>query len=254
MDHETEVIKHQMEETRASLTEKLETLEHQVVDTVQDATQVASNTVETVKEVVEDVKDAVTGTVETVKEKVEETVETVKHTLDLKAQVQRHPWPMMGGSVAVGFLLGKLVGRMTAREESPAPAPLPAAAHPVRLHNGKGRVSRSEEKAAEKRASEKGWLGSLTESMGPELAKLKGLAIGATLGIVRDVVTQAVPEELGAKLSEVMNDITVKLGGEPIRGPLLQSSSTEQGSEHDGPEGGSVPAGTQGSIESFKRY
>jgi phosphate uptake regulator len=74
MDDSPEVIRLQMEETRASLSEKLETLEQQVVGTVQDA------------------RAAVTDTVETVKEAVHETVETVKDTFDIGAQMQRHPW------------------------------------------------------------------------------------------------------------------------------------------------------------------
>src|SRR5262245_55877302 len=98
-DEQPKVIRHQMEETRASLTEKLETLEHQVVGTVQGATSAVTETVENVKE-------AVAETVETVKGTVRETVETVKETFDLSRQVDRHPWLMVGGSVALGFLCG----------------------------------------------------------------------------------------------------------------------------------------------------
>src|SRR5262249_38838293 len=99
MDDSPEVIRQQMEETRAALSEKLETLEQQVVGTVKDA------------------RAAVTDTVETVKGAVHDTVETVKETFDVSRQVERHPWAMLGGSIALGFLGGRLYERL----EVPAP-------------------------------------------------------------------------------------------------------------------------------------
>ena len=80
-------IRHQIEETRCSLTEKLETLEHEVKQTVKGAT------------------DTVVGTVHS----VEGTVETVKRTFDLRYHVRRHPWLMFGGSIATGFVAGTLL-------------------------------------------------------------------------------------------------------------------------------------------------
>ena len=53
MDHEPEeVIKQQMLETRASLTDKLETLEQQVAGTVHSAKAAVTDTVDSVKEAV----------------------------------------------------------------------------------------------------------------------------------------------------------------------------------------------------------
>ena len=69
-----DLIRKKMEETRTSLTEKLETLEEQVAGTVQGATAAVSDTVETVK-------DSVEETVSTVKDTVQETVGTVKDTV-----------------------------------------------------------------------------------------------------------------------------------------------------------------------------
>ena len=59
MDKESDVIKHQMEHTRAALTDKLELLEHQVTDTVTGAA-------ETVEKVRQTVQDTVSGAAETV--------------------------------------------------------------------------------------------------------------------------------------------------------------------------------------------
>lgn len=102
MAEEPDVIREQIEETRTSLTEKLETLEGQVRETVQSA------------------KATVEDTLETVKSSVQNTVESVKQTFDLSYQVDRHPWAMTGGSFVVGFLLGNyLEGRRQTREVRP---------------------------------------------------------------------------------------------------------------------------------------
>src|SRR5260370_9935 len=82
MDDEPEVTRAQMDETRASLSEKLETLEHQVVDSVQDTSNA-----------------------------VHDTVAGVKDMFDLHLQVQRHPWLIVGGSIALGYLGGYLLLR-----------------------------------------------------------------------------------------------------------------------------------------------
>src|SRR5438132_737937 len=102
MDNESAVIRQQMDETRAALSEKLEMLENQVVGTVQEATTSVQETVETVKDAVED-------TVHTVRESVRETVEAVKDTFDLQQQVQRHPWIMIAGATTLGFLSARLL-------------------------------------------------------------------------------------------------------------------------------------------------
>ncbi len=100
MDSEPEVTRADMDETRAALSEKLETLEHQVVDTVQGAS------------------NAVADTVESVKDAVHDTVVNVKDALNLHLQVKRHPWGVLAGSIALGYLLGYLLFR--GRSDRPA--------------------------------------------------------------------------------------------------------------------------------------
>ena len=97
-------IRHQIEETRADLTHKLEALEQKVIDTVADATSAVTDTVETVKQSVDRTVQAVTGT-------VHNTVDSVKNALDLQRHVHRHPWAMLLGSLAAGYALGSLVSR-----------------------------------------------------------------------------------------------------------------------------------------------
>lgn len=104
-----ETIRKQMEQTRSALTQKLEVLEKKVTDTVAEATSAVAETVTTVK-------DKVESTVETVKDTVESTVETVSEALNLRLQVERHPWAMVGGSMAVGFLGGLFFGPPPGRQ------------------------------------------------------------------------------------------------------------------------------------------
>src|SRR4051794_2704569 len=96
MDHESEVICNQMEETRTALQDKLESLEQHVSNTVQGAS------------------DAVTDTVDSVKSAVQDTVDSVKESLSVRYQVERHPWTMFLGAALVGFVGARLLTRKLA--------------------------------------------------------------------------------------------------------------------------------------------
>jgi len=215
--NDPEVIRQQMEQTRTALTEKLETLENQVVETVQETTSAVSETVESVKEAVQE-------TVCTVKESVSDAVDTVKHTFDLPLQVERHPWVMFGGSVAVGYLAGTLLPSMGPRRidwDAMSQPPEPQGFRPV-----------EEPARPNGRSSQPSWLGSVTQTFGGEIDKLKGLAIGTLLGVARDFLVQSVPEHLGDQVKELMDNFTTKLGGERIEGPILETchhQSEDQG-------------------------
>lgn len=209
-----DLIREHMEDTRTAMTAKLETLERKVVDTVEEATSAVTETVATVKDSIEDtvtsVTDSVQETVTAVKDSMEQGVDAVKGFLDVPAQVQRYPWPMVGGSLALGFLLGRLLRSQTpaptpsaAHESSPRkpPRPLQASSHST---NGGHR-----EKPAVPKAG-------ILDGFGPELEKLKSLAVGALMGAVREMVVQAVPEHMGEKVQTILDSVTEKLGGEPV--------------------------------------
>jgi len=91
-----------MEETRASLADKLETLEQHVVETVTGTTAAVSETVE-------NVKDAVHETVTSVKETVQDSVASVRNAFDISRQMNEHPWLLLSGSVALGYAVGRLL-------------------------------------------------------------------------------------------------------------------------------------------------
>jgi len=108
------MIEREMEQTRASLVEKVAALENQVVGTLETATSTVKETVESVKDTVTSVKEAVTGTVESVKDKVEHSVETVSDTVrdafDLRTHIRSYPWACVGAATFAGFGLGLLWG------------------------------------------------------------------------------------------------------------------------------------------------
>jgi hypothetical protein len=211
MDNETEMIKHQMEETRSDLTDKLETLEQQVVETVQGTTHAVSDTVENVKETVEKVKDSVTS-----------TMEAVKNAFNLKLQTERHPWVMMGGSVATGFLLARLQDRFFGR-------PVTTDDHYAALASVPGPSSAGWERRHAPAAAppQGGWLSILTSLFGPEISKLKASAIGGLLGVAREIVHKHLPGEVGHKIAGVFDQVTAKLGGEPLPSSALHQECSD---------------------------
>ena len=71
------------------------------------------------------------------------------------------------------------------------------------------------------------WLADLSGSFQEEINQLKELAIGTLFGIVKDVVTKAVPPQLEDQLTQVIDNVTQKLGGQPIRGPILPHGESE---------------------------
>jgi ElaB/YqjD/DUF883 family membrane-anchored ribosome-binding protein len=211
MAEEPEVIREQMERTRASLSEKLKALEQHVAGAVQGATDAVAETVGTVKETVQ-------ATVSTVKENVQATAKTVQEAFDISLQFQRRPWLMLGGSMLVGYMAGTMLQRRRApRVQSTAAA---VCAGPIAgKHHEASQAHTSEPEHGT--FHEAGWMDKLSAAVEPELAKLKGLAIGATMGVLRDMVAKSVRGEMGGKLRGIIDDATERLGGRPIEQPIL---------------------------------
>lgn len=146
-------IRSDMQETRASLVNKLETLQERVACSVE-------NTVESVQDV----------------------VQTVKRTLDITYQVEQRPWVMVGAAflagTAVGFLTNR--GRPRAAPEHVEAPPRPRK-HVASTGNGH---------AAERPARARTEAPSLFKE---ELDKLKGMAVGVGMALARDWLKQAAP-------------------------------------------------------------
>lgn len=224
MADQPEVIQKQMEETRASLTEKLEALESQVAGTVRNTTETVAETVEAVKETVENVTESVKETVESVTESVKETAHSVAETFNLRIQFERHPWLMFGGSIAVGCAAGYFLGGPWHRREhfNGSPAQDTGAAY----------FAGSPAEEINRSAPEPSWAGSSmaaperqesnrTGWLWDSLGRLKGLAVGALMGVVRDMASRALPDTLQQRVGEEIDHLTTSLGGEPIHGHLL---------------------------------
>jgi ElaB/YqjD/DUF883 family membrane-anchored ribosome-binding protein len=215
MAEQPEVLREQIRETHEALASKVSTLEDKVVGTV-------NNTTEAVAETVENVKATVSETVEAVKETVTETIQTVKRTFDIEYQVREHPWPMMAGAVGAGFLAGRLLPRVTCsveksfsnlRSDQPARSAYTSAAAAAPTHNGHGNVPSGQES----------WLGGLAHQFRDELEQVKCIALGTLFGLVRDWAIQNLPEKLAPHVQEVIDNVTTKLGGTKIEGPVMEN-------------------------------
>lgn len=217
MDNEADALRQQMDQTRASLTEKLETLEHQIVETVQGATSAMTETVENVKEAVHD-------TVSEVKSTVHDTVDSVKSTFDVQHHFNRHPWLMLGGAVAVGYLASRILDRLletpAVQPFVPPPPPPPPAAYEQALgarsaHEGNGHAREQNAPLQPEPAHKNS--GGPTGMFDHEIDQLKKMALGATMGLVRDFVTEQVPAPMRLDVGKILDSVTTKLVGEPVR-------------------------------------
>jgi len=242
MAETTEVIHQQMEETRTRLAENLDKLSKQTLETVGEVAstvgEVASSvtaTVESVQETVEAVEKKVADTVGTVQEKVEETVDVVSETVqetvvgvkeffNIAAHVDRNPWLTVGGCVVLGFLAERLLTPVTrtaaegpATRDQPRRGNQPGDEPADRLADYWPAMDSSQQ-------SEPSWLENLFSAFAPAAEKLKGLAISTALGLARDALTKPLAGELGAQLRGIFDEVTTRLGGQPIRQDELDSN------------------------------
>jgi ElaB/YqjD/DUF883 family membrane-anchored ribosome-binding protein len=205
VDNELEVIRHQMEEKRASLAEKLGALEDEVLETVHQATAAVSNTVQ-----------GVTEAVDTVKETVEQTVESVKESLDFREVIRNHPWTAVGVSFAAGVAGGMLL-------ESPSlPQSFTRTGYPQT--NGFSPESSSRAPGNGAAASSSALTSSLGSAGAEVFQTVKGLAIGTLMGVLSKVVGDAVPASMKPDVNRLFEDINNRLGGKK----LYQFDSSEE--------------------------
>jgi len=236
MENETDVIREQMLETRTALTEKLEALQETVVDAV-------TGTTESVTETVQSVKDAVQDTVTNVSETVHETVETVKSTFDIGKQVENHPWAMLGGAVALGFLTGKLLPSSSTvmaagsvfRGTRPS-SNFHSSSAPANFANT-GYEPRAQSSApSQAPRQESGLLKGLTEALQPAIKQVEGMAIGALAGVIGEMAMRAAPEGFKPQIKELIQTTTASLGGTPMDCSGLFNGSESSSTEHQSSE------------------
>jgi len=235
MLNEQELIQQQMEKTRGSLTEKLEALEGQVSETVtstagavHDTTQSVQETVtgavDAVKETVATVTDKVQETMTTVTDKFQETVQNVSDSFNLRIQMERHPWIVLGSAVAVGCLVGSSFGSTEetsheVREPSAGAAPPPP---PPWTQSSRPAIE-----AVSSEPEDSGmWSGAISH--------LKDIGISYLMGLVRDLARRGLPEVVGQRVAQEVDALTTKMGTDPIPGPVLpEMDSCESAEEVD---------------------
>jgi len=209
-----------MERTRGSLTEKLEALEGQVAETVTSTAGAVQDTTQAVQETVAAVKETVQETMAAVTDKVQETVQSVGEAFSLRTQMERHPWLVLGGAVAVGCMVGASFGSSEAETEK-----TPAAAAPPPPPPWNGRTSARESAAS---VSEQPGV------LGDTIAHLKNLGISYLMGIVRDLARNELPEAVASRVADEVDALTSKLGTNPIPGPVLPAKkATEDETEQN---------------------
>ncbi len=230
MEDQNESIMNDMEGTRSALTEKLEALESQVLDKTKPVAEAVERVTEAAAAIAEDVKETVHGVKETVhevKESVEETVSTVSSAFSIRKHTERHPWAVFSLATTAGCILGSALGRSAKRAGQPLPAPAPP-----RHKHGKG-AGNGWSHRAEAAKHTNGKETAAPESLfAEELHRLKGLALGALMAAVRDLAKRVLPDSLASKVAEEVDSLTVRLGAEPIRGPVLPEQR-ESGSEQE---------------------
>jgi ElaB/YqjD/DUF883 family membrane-anchored ribosome-binding protein len=236
VDNELEVIRHQMEQKRASLADKLDALEEQVLETVHEATSAVSNTARDVTEVVDSVKENIQETVDAVKENVHETVESIKETFNVRDKISQHPWVALGGGFAAGFAGGMLLGpsprtRSTSSTSYGRPETFTPQPEPVRTPAATSfRETPSEPRASASRASEhtSEWASQLGSAASEALNTLKGMAVGTLMGVLSEMVGQAVPGTMKQEVNKLFTDLNSRLGGKELYKIDLFDGSSEQ--------------------------
>jgi len=195
-----EEIRQQIDETRSALTDKLQALEGQVMDTVTSAR-------EAVEESVQSTKDSVEETIQSVKTSVRESVTAVKNTFDVKRQVERHPWAMVGGAFLTGLVVGDVLKRVQGR-----PGPIPGRGVRDRPAENNAKPVAASPLAAASAVREPRFFDRFQD----EVDQVKAIALGWALGLVRDSVKDSLPR-FATEIDRVMDGVTAKLGGQVRR-------------------------------------
>ena len=168
MDDSLEIIRRQMAETKMQIADKLELLKLQVSETVQSTGTAVNATVVT----------------------VQDAVQSVVNAFDVRRHIDRHPWLLVGGSVALGCLAVEVLGG-SAKKSPTRQGTLP----PPNLAVN-GAVQKIREPAVESVASVASAASFDAGYKSSTWNQLSSAAIVALTGMMQDVASRAVPELL----------------------------------------------------------
>jgi hypothetical protein len=108
--------------------------------------------------------------VENVQGAVEDTIATAQRIFDLPSQVEQHPWPMVGGALLVGYMLGSRGGGRTSAAGSTRDAQL---ARPQ---------------------PQQGIISGIREQLKDEMVSRRIIAVRAVMSRLREMFTPALPD------------------------------------------------------------
>jgi len=200
VDNELEVIRGQMEEKRASLSDKLDALEGRVLETVHDATSVVTNTVRDVSE-----------TVDKVTENIQEAVQSVKETLNVSEKIRQNPWLAVGGAFAGGFVGALLLGSSSRKRDFSRQTHGPHETNGTPFERAQAPV-----KAPAKSETSSAPTSLLGSAVTEALKTLEGMAVGTLVGVVSQVVGDMLPTSLKEDADKLFSELNAHLGGKEL--------------------------------------
>jgi len=158
-----------------------------------------------------------------VTEKFQETVQSVSDSFNLRLQMERHPWIVLGGAVAVGYFVGSSFGR----GPQVASATMPPASGPEPAPQPSSVTSSGHSIAGEPRGAEGSGL------VSGAISHLRDIGVSYLMGLVRDLARQGLPEVLGQRIGDEVDALTTKMGMEPVPGTAPAGPASNSSDKDD---------------------
>jgi hypothetical protein len=138
---------------------------------------------------VADTSSAIAEKLAILEHRVQETVDGVKHGVDFHYQVKQRPWLMIGGSLLVGYALGRRRGRSSTTTDS-------------------SRVPSARAQSPQSVATQ------ATSPVQDHLASFKGAALAAVTSTLWAMAKQVV-----LPAARRVDDVIAKAGAQPVNSP-----------------------------------
>jgi hypothetical protein len=138
---------------------------------------------------VADTSSAIAEKLAILERRVQETVDAVKHRVDFHYQVKQRPWLMIGGSLLVGYALGRRRGRSSTTTDS-------SRVPPVRAQSPQSVATQA------------------TSPVQDHLASFKGAALAAVTSTL-----WAMAKQVLLPAARRVDDVIAEAGAQPVNSP-----------------------------------